>query len=71
MLFVDEGSQLVKGCQTMGFSFKDAQHRLNIETNVEFESCPVGGHNMHGRVERKIRHIKESIEKSVQNERCL
>ena len=69
MLFVDEGSQLVKGCQTIGFSFRDAKHKLNIEANVEFESCPVGGHNMHGRVERRIRHIKESIEKSMQNER--
>ena len=36
---------------------------------VELETCPVGGHNMHGKVERKIRHIKESLEKSMHNER--
>ena len=36
---------------------------------VEFEVCPVGGHNMNGKVERRIKHIKESLEKSSHNER--
>ena len=69
LMMIDEGSQLVKGCTSMGFSFRDAQHQLNKEFNVEFDCCPVGGHNVNGRVERKIRTIRESIEKSVQNER--
>ena len=68
-MMIDEGSQLVKGCENMEFSFRDAQHRLSKEVNVEFDCCPVGGHNVNGRVERKIRSIKESMEKSVQNER--
>ena len=69
LMMIDEGSQLVKGCQSMEFSFRDAQHRLNKEYDVEFDCCPVGGHNFNGRVERKIRTIKECIEKSVHNER--
>ena len=69
LMMIDEGSQLVKGCSSMGFSFRDAQHQLNKEYNVEFDCCPVGGHNVNGRVERKIRSIRESIEKSSQNER--
>ena len=69
LMMIDEGSQLVKGCENMEFSFRDAQHRLSKEVNVEFDCCPVGGHNVNGRVERKIRSIKESMEKSVQNER--
>lgn len=69
ILLIDEGSQLVKGCQSMKFDFQDAQRRLHVNMNVEFDTCPVGGHNMHGRVERKIRHIKESVEISLQNER--
>ena len=36
---------------------------------VEFDTCPVGGHNINRKVERRIRHIKESLEKNVQNER--
>ena len=69
MVFVDEGSQLVRGCQTMGFCFRDVRSRLNKEVNVEFDCRPVGGHNMNGRVERKIRHIKESLERTMQGER--
>ena len=69
ILLIDEGSQLVKGCEDMKLNYIDLQKRLHLEMNVEFETCPVGGHNMHGKVERKIRHIKECIEKSMQNER--
>ena len=36
-----------------------------MEYGVEFSVCPVGGHNFHGRVERKIRSIRESIERSA------
>ena len=65
MLYVDEGSQLVLGCQTMAFDFQDAKFRLHKEVGVEFQCCPVGGHNFHGLVERKIRHVKESLERSL------
>ena len=53
----------------MTFDFHDAQHQLNRDMHVEFQCCPVGGHNMNGRVERKIQHIKDSVEKSLQGER--
>ena len=69
LLLIDEGSQLKKGCETMRINFRDVQHRLNKNLQVEFETCPVGGHNFHGKVERKIRMIRESIEKTVHNER--
>ena len=69
ILLTDEGSQLVKACNTMEFSFVDTQRKLHLNHNVEFEVCPVGGHNMHGRVERKIKHIKESLDKTLSNER--
>ena len=65
----DEGSQLVKGCKDMQLSFLDIQSHLNIEYGVQFETCPVGGHNMHGKVERKIRTVRESIEKKLQGHR--
>ena len=36
---------------------------------VDFDTCPVGGHNFNGKVERRIRHVKESLEKNVSNQR--
>ena len=69
ILLLDEGSQLIKGCKNMKLNFQDIRHQLNVNVNVEFELCPVGGHNMNGRVERKIRQIKDSITKSLENER--
>ena len=69
IMLIDEGSQLVKGCQEMMLNFRDIQQQLHQNQKVEFEVCPVGGHNMHGKVERKIKSVKESIEKMLHNER--
>ena len=69
LLLIDEGSQLVKGCEDMRFNFRDSQYKLHVNHQVEFQVCPVGGHNMHGKVERKIKSIRESISKSIHNER--
>ena len=68
-LLTDEGSQLIKACNTMEFNFHDTKYKLHLNHKVDFDVCPVGGHNMHGRVERKIRQVKESLEKTVHNER--
>ena len=68
-MLIDEGSQLVKGCSTMRLSFNDIKSKLHKDKLVEFDTCPVGGHSVNGKVERRIRQIKESLEKNVQNER--
>ena len=60
-LLPDEGSQLVKGCETLRLSFKDIQNQLHCDRQVEFEVCPVAGHFMHGKVERKIQEVKKSL----------
>ena len=36
---------------------------------VDFNTCPVRGHNFNGKLERRICHIKESLEKNVSNQR--
>ena len=69
ILLLNEGSQLIKGCKNMKLNFQDIRHQLHVNVNVEFELCPVGGHSMNGRVERKIKEIKGSITKSLENER--
>ena len=64
----DAGSQLVKACECMQINFSDMSYALH-KYGVTFEQCPVGAHYMHGKVERKIKHIKESLSKHVHNER--
>ena len=68
-LLCDEGSQLVKGCKDMRLDWINIKSKLMKGNQIEFEVCPVQGHNMHGKVERKIREINLSIEKSIQNHR--
>ena len=67
ILLPDEGSQLVKGCKEMQLCFHDIQHRFFIEYGVEYNTCPVGAHYMHGKVERKIRGVQESMTKTLQH----
>jgi hypothetical protein len=68
-LLPDAGSQLIKGCETMTLNFTDLKNRLHKEFGVLFEKCPVGAHYQHGKVERKIRHARESMSKCLNNDR--
>ena len=68
-LLIDEGSQLVKGVKTMKLDFVDIKSQLHRDVGIDFEFCPVGGHNVNGRVERKIRQLKESLNRNMANER--
>ena len=65
----DYGSQLVKGCEDMTYSFTDVKQKLSTEHGVDFRPCPVGAHYIHGKVERKIREVKKSVQVRVHNER--
>ncbi|XP_066920590.1 uncharacterized protein [Clytia hemisphaerica] len=67
-VYCDEGTQLVKGSKDMRFNFKDIQSKLHKD-HVTFQTCPVGAHNMNGKVERKIKEVNTSLEKTIQNER--
>ena len=68
-LLTDEGGQLVKGTSDVVIDFRDLKFQLHQRCKVELDVCPVGGHNFHGKVERRIKHIRESLSKSVHNER--
>ena len=67
MIYCDGGSQVVSGCKYM--NFQDLQFKLHQKPAVDFSICPVGGHNVHGEVERKIKEINRSIETNVHKER--
>ena len=60
-LYPDEGSQLLRACQEMEISWVDVATTLNAQycVGVEFQACPVGGHNFHGMVERSVREVKK------------
>ena len=58
----------MKGCESMNYSFSDTKQKLSFEY-VDFTVCPVGAHYVHGKVERKIREVKRSVEINVHNER--
>ena len=68
-LLPDAGSQLIKGCQDMQYSYTDSKQILSVEYGVQYEPCPVGAHYIHGKVERKIQETKKSVMISVTNER--
>ena len=68
-LLPDEGSQLVKGCESMILNFVDLKHQLNTEYSIQFETCPVGAHYMHGKVERKIQQVKKSMSLNMAGKR--
>ena len=53
----------------MVLSFSDIKYKLNIEFGVKFEMCPGGAHYVDGKVERRIRQIKRSFEKELNNRR--
>ena len=69
LVMPDEGSQLMRGCKDMVLSFSDISNKLSTEYGVEFKTCPVGAHYVHGKVERKIQQIKGSIERTLKNDR--
>ena len=60
-LLIDSGSQVTSSCENMTIDFQDVKSRLYRGVQVECEVVPVGGHNMNGKVERKIKEIKSSI----------
>ena len=62
---MDEGSELVKGCESMKLTYTDIEHKLHKDSMVDFDTCSVGGHNYNGKVKRRIHQVKESFEKNI------
>lgn len=67
---VDQDSSVMKALKEMSVNLRDLQHSLYTEHGVVFTTCPVGGHNMHGHVERVIRSVQHLLDNcDVQNKR--
>ena len=65
----DEGSQLINRCDSMKINYTDVKQQLHLQVDVEYETCSTAAHYIHGKVERKIRQIKDSVEKNLCNQR--
>ena len=61
LVLMDKDATFVKALSEMEFVYQDAAFQLNRELGIEFQTCPVSGHNQHGQVERRIRTVKESL----------
>ena len=59
-IYIDQGSQLLKACKSMEFSWTDITQTLNgkFQVGIEYGVCPVGGHQEHGLVERAVLSVK-------------
>ena len=68
-VLIDEGSQLVSGCENVILNMVDLQGKMSREYGMESRTCPVGGHNFNGKAERKIRHVREVLNKSIRLQR--
>ena len=65
----DESNQLVKGCENMILSFSDIKNKISFEYGVNFETCPIEAHYVHGKVNRKIREINRSLARKMNKQR--
>ena len=54
----------MKALNEANVTLKDMQGLVYRERKIEFKTCPIGGHNFHGAVERRIRSIEENMEKA-------
>ena len=68
-MVIDEGNQLIKGYDNIKISFTDIKGKLHRDMMIYFAVCWVGGYNYNGKVERRIKHVKESLEKTISNQR--
>ena len=53
----------------MRLQFTDIKSKLQRDRKIEFQACPVGAHNVNGKVERKIKEVNASLSKNLQNDR--
>ena len=59
-LYINTDSAFEYGLENLEFDLRDLQLNLNRQHGIEFATCPVGGHNAHGHVERE-RSVQESF----------
>ena len=69
--YPDKDGAIMKALREGEIDILDMQGRLHRERGIYFETCLPQGHYQHGRIERRIRMLQESLERSdMKNSRC-
>ena len=63
-LLIDQDSALMKLLEEGHVELINLESHIRTKTQMNFEVCPVSGHNAHGLVEVKIRIAQQGLEKS-------
>ena len=63
-MFIDQDRASMCGFNNAELDLSNLQLTLDTKYGIDFEVCPVQGHNMHGQVERVIKSVQESFEDS-------
>ena len=69
--YPDKDGAIMKALKDGEVDVLDMQGRLHRERGIYFETCLPQGHYQHGRIERRIRMLQESLERSeMKKSRC-
>ena len=60
-VFCDQEASILKVLREIQVNLRDLSHRLYSEQGILFDTCAVGGHDQHGKVERTIRSVQDSL----------
>ena len=62
-LLIDQDSSFMKVLKMGEVSIIDLETQMRARVTMEFQVCPVQGHNQHGLVESRIRVVQDTMEK--------
>ena len=64
IMYIDKDSALVKALSEGELELLSNDGVLSVEKGIRFETCPPQGHNVHGRIERRIGMVQVAFERS-------
>jgi hypothetical protein len=62
-LLIDQDSAFMKVLQEAEVTLLDIETHMRVRTTMDFQLCPVSGHNFHGQVEARIKTVQDTLEK--------
>ena len=71
LILCDQDTAILSAFKFSELEFRDLQLQLHRQKGIDFQTCPVSGHNMHGTVERIIRTIQESMDECGLKQKIL